>query len=93
MSPSLAEIGVDIVDRDQEPYVPEAAPLRFGEILAASTMMPEFASLLLECWPGYRYSALYSNGGCSRRSGVPSRSFTRALLRLVKITSPRFLLP
>jgi hypothetical protein len=74
-----------MVDHDQEPSVPEAAPLRVGEILAASTMMTEFASLPLECWPGYRYSALRSDHARSNGSGFSGRSL-RALLRFVKIT-------
>jgi hypothetical protein len=73
-----------MVDCDQKPPVPEAVPLRFGEILAASTMMPELASLPLESWPGHRYSALRSNCECSTGSGFWSRSFTPALLRFVK---------
>jgi hypothetical protein len=32
-------------------------PMRFGEILAASSI-PDFAALPLELWPGYRSSAL-----------------------------------
>lgn len=72
-----------MVEFDPEPSVPEAAPLRFGEILAASTMMPDLA---LECWPGYRYSDRRSNDARSEASGFSSRSFTRALLRFVKIT-------
>jgi hypothetical protein len=75
-----------MADRDQEPSAPEAAPLRFGEILAASTMMPEFASLPLESWPEYRYSSLRSNVVRSKGPGFSSRPFTRAILRFVKIT-------
>lgn len=37
---------------ESPPEVREA-PLRFGEILAASTIA-DFAILPLECWPGYR---------------------------------------
>jgi hypothetical protein len=76
-----------MVDHDQEPSVPEATPLRFGEILAASTMMTEFASLPLECWPGYRYSVPRSDHACSKGSGFSGRSFMRALFRFVKITA------
>jgi hypothetical protein len=75
-----------MVDHDGEPSVPEAAPLRFGEILAASAMMPEFGSLPLECWPEYRYSALRINGARSNGLRFASRSFMRALLRFAKIT-------
>jgi hypothetical protein len=75
-----------MVDHDQEPSAPEATPLRFGEILAASTMMTEFASLPLECWPGHRYTALRNDHACSKASGFSIRSFMRALLRFVKIT-------
>jgi hypothetical protein len=37
---------------NQETSGPDASPLRFGEILAAAEMMPDFGSLPLECWPG-----------------------------------------
>jgi hypothetical protein len=75
-----------MVDHDQEPSIPGATPLRFGEILAASTMMTEFASLPLECWPGYRHSVQRSDHAHSRGSGLSGRSFMRVLLRFVKIT-------
>jgi hypothetical protein len=65
-----------MVEFDPEPSVPEGAPLRFGEILAASTMMPD---LPMECWPGYRYSDRRRNDA------------THALPRFVKITAAALL--
>ena len=71
-----------MLDHDQELPVPEATHLTFGEILAASTMMTEFASLPLECWPGYRYSVLRSD--CAR-SKSPGLSIIHArIVRFVK---------
>jgi hypothetical protein len=78
-------IELSMVDCHKGPSVPEATPLRFGEILAASTMMPELASLPLECWPEYRYSAVSNNRARSKALGFSGRSLTYALLRFVKI--------
>jgi hypothetical protein len=75
-----------MVDHDQEPSTPEATPLRFGEILAASTMMTEVAGLPLECWPGYRYSAVRADQPRSKSSGFSGRSLMRAWLRFAKAT-------
>jgi hypothetical protein len=39
---------------DRESSAPDAVPLRFGEILSAAEMMPDFGSVPLERWPLYR---------------------------------------
>jgi hypothetical protein len=79
-------MGFAMADCYKDPSVPEATPLGFGEILAASTMMPEFASLPLECWPEYRYSAASNNRARLKVLSFSGRSFTHALLRFVTIT-------
>jgi len=79
-------------DCDQERSVPEDAPLRFGEFLAISAMMPDFAYLPLEHWSRNRSFALSSNGTPFRTGlGRVGRAFTRAPLRFAKFAVATFI--
>jgi len=74
-----------MIDYRLEPSTSEDAPLRLGEILAASTMMPEVAGLPFELWLGYRHRGPQNNGGRSEGSGFFHRAFKRVLLMFVKL--------
>ena len=57
---------------DAVPDVAEDLKLRFGEILAVSTI-PDFAGLPLELWPGYRNRAATEEAKDVSRCAAHSR--------------------
>ena len=71
---------------DRESPAPDAVPLRFGEILSAAEMMPDFGSLPLERWPLYRCSPPSREEPNSAIAiSPPNRAFALVLSRLTAL--------
>jgi hypothetical protein len=75
-----------MVARDREASAQGAVPLRFGEILSAAEMMPDFGSLPLERWPVNRCPPPGGEGlSIETIPSPPNRRFALALSRLAQL--------
>jgi hypothetical protein len=71
---------------DREASARGAVPLRFGEILSAAEMMPDFGSLPLERWPAIRCPPPSREGLYMETIPRPSnRRFAVALSRFAQL--------
>jgi hypothetical protein len=79
-------MGFAMVACDRDSSAPDAIPLRFGEILSAAEMMPDFGGLPLERWPANRWSPPSGEGTYLEAvPSPPTRPFMLALSRLTEL--------
>jgi hypothetical protein len=79
-------MGSAMVPCDREASAQGAVPLRFGEILSAAEMMPDFGSLPLERWPVNRCPPPSREGLYMETIPSPSnRRFAVALSRFAQL--------
>jgi hypothetical protein len=79
-------MGSAMVPCDREASAQGAVPLRFGEILSAAEMMPDFGSLPLKRWPINRCPPPSGEGPYMLTiPSPPNRRFALALSRLTQL--------